>query len=91
MRNEAVLISWLSNYVLEAENPNAIGMNRNFFVTSLWIILVSLLVSYLAVASISGDWRVFQWKTQRVENWKLVGEAVLVVLFIVFRKKLKAD
>lgn len=67
------------------------GMNRNFFIRSLWIILVSLLVSYLAVAVVSGDWNMFQWKTQRVENGKLVGEVVLVVLFILFRKKLKQD
>ncbi|WP_461069736.1 hypothetical protein [Spirosoma horti] len=64
-------------------------MNRDFFIRSLWIILVSLLASYLMIASVSGDWRVFQWKTQLVENWKFTGEAVLVLLFILFRKKLK--
>lgn len=66
-------------------------MNRNFFIKSLWIILSSLLVSYLTVASVSGDWSVFDWKPQLVENWKFMGEAVLVVLFILLRKKLKGD
>ena len=66
-------------------------MNRNFFIRSLWIILASLLISYLTVAYVSGDWSVFQWKTPFVENWKLMGEVVLVVLFILFRKKLKGD
>lgn len=66
-------------------------MNRSFFIRSLWIILASLLVSYLTVAAVSGNWNVFAWNTQLSERGKFIGEVVLVILFIIFRKKLKGD
>lgn len=66
-------------------------MNRNFFIGSLWIVLASLLVSYLTMAFVSGNWNVFAWNTKLVENAKFLGEAVLIFLFLVFHKKLKGD
>jgi hypothetical protein len=66
-------------------------MKKKVFIRTLWIILASLLVSFITVAWVSGNWNVFGWEAHLVETGKFVGGAVLVVLFIVFRKQLKAD
>ncbi|MBD2702273.1 hypothetical protein IC229_16590 [Spirosoma sp. BT702] len=51
------------------------------------IIVFSLLAGYVAVAWYTGDWKAYQWNTDQSEAVKFIGGAVLVLLFILFRKK----
>lgn len=67
------------------------SMKKKVFIRTLWIILVSLLASYLTVAWMSGHWNVFSWEAHLVERAKFIGGAILLVLFIVFRNQLKDD
>ena len=54
---------------------------------TLGLVAISLLISYLFVAYLSGQWVPFHWKIES-QAWALVGELTFLVLFLLFRRKL---
>lgn len=71
----ALPLSELSHYPLKEKAQQHLVMKKKVFIRILWIILVSLLVSYLTVAWVSGQWNVFSWKAHLVEWVKFIGGA----------------
>jgi hypothetical protein len=53
-----------------------------------FLILLTLILSYGIIAFWTGDWNAIQWDTDKSEAWKLIGGAVLLFLFVLFRNRL---
>ncbi|QMW04659.1 hypothetical protein [Spirosoma foliorum] len=50
---------------------------------TLGLVVISLLVSYVFIAYLSGEWKPFHWKIES-QAWALVGELTFLVLFLLF-------
>ncbi|GAB3996747.1 hypothetical protein GCM10028807_40090 [Spirosoma daeguense] len=53
------------------------------------LIAISLVVSYLVVVYLTGDWKAYSWKKTEAQAWSFLGEIMLVVLFFIFWKKIR--
>ena len=56
----------------------------------LWLAAISLLISYVAIAYLSGEWKPFHWKVES-QAWAFLGEVTFLLLFLVFRRRLNKD
>lgn len=55
---------------------------------TLGLVVISLLVSYVCIGYLSGNWTPFHWGKVESQAGALVGEVTFLLLFLLFRHKL---